>query len=164
MNRNLLRVVALGSILVGAFSTSGQAQDVLAEHRINGLKDMRAAALVFRGSGERQSFTAKEWADLIELRLSRDAPDLSLASTAKASVWLELNVSGSELGAAYELSVYRWVKVQGTGDEIVATVWSQATYIFGYSSDDVAKRSLDKLLTRFAADYARARRRSRQSP
>jgi hypothetical protein len=153
------RVTFLVLLLLSFVPCYGSAQDAFAEHRVNGLKGLRNVALVIRANTPHEVFTLKEWADLVELGLQRNAPDLTVLEPKASQNWLELSVVTTDQGAVVEVSLLRWVKVLASGQEVIAKVWSQSRMTFGGVSKNAMRESIDTLLTSFAADYARSKRR-----
>ena len=51
-------------------------QDVLAGHRVRGLKGLSALAIIIRPNTPTEFITVEEWRDIMELRLHRDVPEL----------------------------------------------------------------------------------------
>ncbi|MBI2998300.1 MAG: hypothetical protein HYY46_07570 [Deltaproteobacteria bacterium] len=149
-------LVLLIASMLGPGSSLGQ--DPLAGHKVKGLKGLRTLALVIRPNTPREVASLKEWADMVELRLHRNVPDLTLSDAANAPAWLELSIITTEAGGFLELSVYRWVKVLASGEETFSKVWWDSRAIFGGVSKEALQDSLDTLLTSFAADYFRAKR------
>jgi hypothetical protein len=88
-----------------------------------------------------------------------NVPGLTLLSNAEnAPAWLELRIVTSDAGGFLEVSVYRWVKVLASGEDIFSKVWWDSRAIFGGVSKRALQEALDTLLTSFAADYFRAKR------
>ena len=134
-------------------------QDVLAGNKINGLKSLRTVAIVVRPNTPREIAGLKEWGDMVEVGLRRDVPDLGRSDDVqKAPAWLELSVITTDAGGFLELSLYRWVKVVDTGEQIFSKVWWDSRVVFGGISKRSLQDALDALVTSFAADYCRARR------
>jgi hypothetical protein len=69
-----------------------------------------------------------------------------------------LSVITTDAGGFLELSVYRWVKVLDSSEDIFSKVWWDSRVVFGGVSKKSLQQSLDALLTSFAADYFRAKR------
>ena len=132
-------------------------QDVLADHRVRGLKGLSAVTIVFRPNTPTEIISEKEWADMVEVRLHRDVPELKLMDTNNAP-WLKLSVITTHAGGSLELSVYRWVRILDSKEEILAKVWSDSRTLFGKLSKKSLQESLNTLLTSFAADYVRSKR------
>lgn len=140
-------------------SQSCLGQDALAADKVNALKDLRSVAIVLRLNTPREIASLKEWGDMIEVGLHRRVPDLIVVSdTKKAPNWFELNIITTNEGGFVEISVYRWVRVLASGEEVVAKVWWDARAIFGGVSKQAVQESIDTLLTSFAADYLRSKR------
>lgn len=156
----MIRVLATVTILniVTMASQPCFGQDMLDAHKVNALKGLHSVALVFRLKTPREVASLKEWSDMIEVGLHRNAPDLAVLGTEKSSDWLELNIITTDAGAFIEISLYRWVKVLASGEEVVAKVWWDSRAIFGGVSKHAVHESLDALLTSFAADYLRSKR------
>jgi len=95
---------------------------------------------------------------MVEVNLHRNVPALTVVGTEKSQNWLELSIITTDAGGFVEISLYRWVKVLSSGEEIVAKVWWDSRSIFGGVSKHAIKESLDALLTSFAADYLRSTR------
>jgi len=133
-------------------------QDVLGAHKVNALKGLHSVAIVVRPNTPREVATLKEWGDMIEVGLHRNVPDLTVSGTEKSPNWLELSIITTDVGGFIEISLYRWVKVLASGEEVVAKVWWDSRSIFGGVSKQALQQSLDALLTSFAADYLRSNR------
>ncbi len=95
---------------------------------------------------------------MIEIGLHRNVPGLALSDAKKSPDWYELSIITTDAGGFIEISVYRWVKVLASGEEVLAKVWWDSRAIFGAVSKQVVQESLDALLTSFAADYLRSKR------
>jgi hypothetical protein len=107
-------------------------QDTLADHKVRGLKGLSAVARVFRFNTQTGIISPKEWTDMVELRLHREVPELKFTGTDNdAAPWLELSVITTDRGAVLELSVYRWVRVLDSKEEIIAKVWWNKVGLFG---------------------------------
>jgi hypothetical protein len=160
MNKVVIWTALLATIV--GIAKSGLAQDVVAENKIRGLKGLSSLAIVFRPGTERDKSSAKEWDDRLEVILSRTIPSLGRSEPEKAKAWLELSMVTTPAGAALELSLYRWTKVMDSGEEIFTKVWWDSRYLFGSAPNetlnDASKEALEKLVTRFGADYFRANR------
>lgn len=133
-------------------------QDVLGVHKVNALKGLRSVAVVVRHNTPREVASLKEWGDMITVGLHRNVPDLVVSGTEKSPNWFELNIITTDSGGFIEISLYRWVKVLASGEEVVAKVWWDSRAIFGGVSKQAVQESLDALLTSFAADYLRSNR------
>ena len=149
----------LTSVLAVAPPT--QAQDLLAEHRISGLKALTSVAVLIRPNTPREIASLKEWTDIVELGVHRNIPELVLSESATARAWLLLTIITTDEGAVVELSVYRWVRVLDTGVDTFSSVWSDSRVVFGGISRSSLEPLLNALLTSFAADYFRSKRESR---
>ena len=134
-------------------------QDVLAVHKTRGLKGISSLAVVVRPNTPVEIASIREWVDMIELGLHRHVRDLRLLDNPNdAPAWLELSVITIDRGGSLELSVYRWVNVIGTGEDIVAKVWWDSRILVGNLSKKSYQEILEVLLNGFAADYLRAKR------
>lgn len=133
-------------------------QDPLAKHKISGLKGLRTLVIVVRPNTPRQIASLKEWEDMVEVGLRRNVPELNRSDAPTASAWLELSVITTDAGGFLELSVYRWVRVLSSGEEIFSKVWWDSRAVFGGVSKKSLQDMLDALITSFAADYFRAKR------
>lgn len=157
MNRVLTILVFL--ILPIMASQSCLGQDALATEKVNALKGLRSVAIVLRLNTPREIASLKEWGDMIEVGLHRRVPDLIVVSDInKAPNWFELNLITTNDGGFVEVSLYRWVKVLASGEEVVAKVWWDARVILRGVSKQAVQESIDTLLTSFAADYLRSKR------
>jgi len=134
------------------------AQDELSVHKVNALKGLNSIDIVIRPNTPREILTLKEWEDIIEVSLHRKIPSLAVSGTKKFSNWFELSIITTDVGAFMEISLYRWVKILTSGEDVFAKVWWDSRAIFGGVSKQYLKQSLDDLLTSFAADYLRANR------
>jgi hypothetical protein len=91
------------------------------------------------------------------LGLRRNVPELKIqADDRTAQGWIELSSITTEGGCFLELSVFRWVKVMDSGEEIFTKVWWNQRTGFGETTREHLKEFIDILLTSFAADYYRA--------
>ena len=133
-------------------------QDALAEYKVKGLKGLRTVSVVIRPNTPREVASLKEWGDMLEVGLHRVVPELTLSKATNGPAWLELSVVTTDAGGAIEISVYRWVKVLDSSEEIFSKVWSDSRFVFGSVSKESLRESLDTLLTSFAADFIRAKR------
>lgn len=133
-------------------------QDALATSKINALKGLSSVAVVVRRNTPRELASVKEWGDMIELSLHRNAPGLAVSDTEKSPNWLELSIITTDEGAFIEISLYRWVRVLASGEEVVAKVWWDSRVVFGGVSRSTVQQSIDALLIGFSADYLRAKR------
>jgi hypothetical protein len=106
----------------------------------------------------REVASLKEWGDMIEIGLHRKIPDLVVSDTKKSSDWFELNIITTDAGGLVEISLYRWVRLLASGEEVFTKVWWESRAIFGGVSKQAVQESLDTLLTSFAADYLRSKR------
>ena len=160
MKHAFLALVLLATALIVCKPCFGQ--DALAGNMIKGLKNLRSVAVIVRPNTPREIASLKEWGDMVEVGLRRNVPDLGrLDDAQKAGAWLELSVITTDAGGFLELSLYRWVKVVDTGEEIFSKVWWDSRVVFGGISKRSLQDALDALLTSFAADYSRARRYSK---
>jgi len=151
-------VAAFTFFMTAIISQPSLGQDVLGTHKVNALKGLRSVAIVVRPNTPREVATLKEWGDMVEVNLHRNVPALTVVGTEKSQNWLELSIITTDAGGFVEISLYRWVKVLSSGEEIVAKVWWDSRSIFGGVSKHAIKESLDALLTSFAADYLRSTR------
>ena len=156
MKRAVLAFVLLTASVILSEPCFGQ--DALAEHKVRGLKGLRTLGVVVRPNTPREIASLKEWGDMVELGLHRDVPELNLSNATNAPAWLELSVITTDAGGFLELSVYRWVKVLDSSEDIFSKVWWDSRVVFGGVSKKSLQQSLDALLTSFAADYFRAKR------
>jgi hypothetical protein len=155
MNRILAAITFLIAVMT---SQPCLGQDVLGAHKINGLKGLHSVAIVVRPNTPREVATLKEWGDMIEVGLHRNVPDLEVSDTEKTPNWFELSIITTDAGGFIEISLYRWVKVLTSGEEVFAKVWWDSRVIFGGVSKQALNQSLDDLLTSFSADYLRYNR------
>ncbi len=135
-------------------------QDVLAASRVSALKGLRSLAVVVRPNTPKEVATVKEWGDMITVGLARNVPAISVSdSTSSQGVaWLELSVIATDRGAVLVLSLYRWVRVRDSGEDVFTPIWSDLRAQFGDVSRSSLESPLDALITGFAADYLRANR------
>jgi hypothetical protein len=155
MNR-VLSVLTFFIAVMASQSCFGQ--DALGVHKVNALKGLRSVAIVVRPNTPREVASLKEWGDMIEVGLHHNVPDLSVLGTEKSPNWFELGIITTDSGGFVEISLYRWVKVFASGEDVVAKVWWDSRAIFGGVSKQAVQESLDALLTSFAADYLRSKR------
>lgn len=160
MKRNIL-------VLATAFAALAQAQlctaqDALADSRVAALRALQSVAIVVRPTIRKEILTVPECADIIEIALAQKVPalDVSDSTDSEGVAWLEVMLMTSESGTVIELSVYRWVKVQDSGEVIFAPVWSKMTAHYGEGTRSKIEGILHGLTTSFAADYLRANRRN----
>lgn len=152
-------VIALMLMFIVTSNAPARAQDIHVAHRVRALKGLTKVALVMRPTMQPEIMPNKEIGDMLEVMLSRAAPELGrLPTTNVARDWLELALTSTDHGFAVELSLYRWTRVVDTGEQVFSTVWSDARYGFGASSKNAIRDSTDALVTAFAADYSRAKR------
>ncbi|GAN32368.1 MAG: hypothetical protein UZ01_01888 [Candidatus Brocadia sinica] len=156
MNRVILTIILPITSLI--LSVPGFSQDAFAEHKIKGLKGLRNLSVVIEPSTQKDIDSLKEWVDMVELGLHRKAPEITLSEVKKSSAWLVLSIATTEEGCFLELSIFRWVKVLDTGEEIFSKTWWDSRIIFGDVTRKSMQDALDILLTSFAADYLRAKR------
>ncbi len=135
-------------------------QDALAASRVSALKGLRSLAVVLRPNTYKEVATVKEWGEMVRVGLARNVPAISVSdSTSSPSVaWLELGVMTTDRGAVLVLSLYRWVGLRDSGEDVFAPVWWDLRAQFGDVSRTTLQQSLDALITGFAADYVRANR------
>lgn len=152
------RVALLMVFLMLSMPRNGLPQDHFAQDRIKGLKGIHNVALLYQTNFAREVFSFRELADWVELGLHRNAPDLVVLVPQKTATWIIVNVLTEDRGGRVDISIYRRVKVLDSGQEISAIVWSDGRTLFGSVSKEGMRDSIDILLTRFAADYARSKR------
>ena len=133
-------------------------QDVLAEHKVRGLKGLAIVAVVIRANTPHEVMSLSELGDFLEVGLQRRVTDLRIAEPASAPNWMELSIVSTEQGGLAGISVYRWVKVVESGEETMSKVWWDERVLLGGISKQSLQQTLDTLLTAFAADYLRAKR------
>ena len=133
-----------------------QAQDFRDEHRVKALRNMKDVAIVVRTNTPNEVASVSEFADMVQVSLGRNAPSLGVASTDNSANWLEISVIAVEQGGRVEISVYRWVKLRATGEDVVAKVWDRSESMFGGVSRQAMRESIETLVARFSADYLRA--------
>jgi hypothetical protein len=133
-------------------------QDLLASHTVNALKGLHSVAVVVRPNTPRELASVKEWGDMIEVGLHRNVPGLAVSGTEKSPDWFELSIITTDAGAVIGVSLYRWVRVLASGEEVVAKVWWDSRAVFGGVSKHAVQESIDALLTGFGADYLRSKR------
>ncbi len=144
--------------LILSFPGIAQAQDFRDEHRVRALRNMKDVAIVVRANTPKEVASISEFADMVQVSLGRNAPSLRVMSTENSSNWLEISVIAAEQGGKVEISVYRWVRLRATGEDVVAKVWDRSESIFGGVSRQAMRESIETLVTRFSADYLRATR------
>jgi hypothetical protein len=158
MMRRVLQLSAVLGVLLFT-SQTGRAQDVMAEHRIRGLKKLSSVFLVFgvNDKTEKHVFNEKELADFITVALARDVRALTVKQDSNTPDWLELSLILTDRGASVEICVRRWVRLLGTDTDFLATTWQKSQLNVGGTTDLFAiKRTVQDLLTSFAADFIRA--------
>jgi hypothetical protein len=155
----LLRLLSTAVFaLILSFPGIAQAQDFRDEHRVRALRNMKDVAIVVRANTPKEVASISEFADMVQVSLGRNAPSLRVMSTENSSNWLEISVIAAEQGGKVEISVYRWVRLRATGEDVVAKVWDRSESIFGGVSRQAMRESIETLVTRFSADYLRATR------
>lgn len=152
--------VAIVTALLLTFAVARPAfsQIILAEHKIRSLKALSAVAIVIRPGTDQDRANVGEWGDRLEVALTRIIPSLGRSKTDEARAWLELSVVSTNSGASLELGLYRWTRIIDSGEEVFSKVWSDSRFMFGDTSESSLRESLDRLVTGFAADVARASR------
>ena len=155
MIRNAIVMALLAAV---GFARPVLGQDLLAEHKIRSLRGLSSVAIVIRPGTDQDKAKVKEWGDRLEVALTKAVPSLDRSKTDSARAWLELGVVSTSSGAALNLGLYRWTRIIDSGDEVFTIVWQDSRFIFGGSADSSLGESLDKLVTSFAADLARANR------
>jgi hypothetical protein len=126
------------------------------EHKIKALKGLRTVAVVVRPNTQQEVVSRQEWGDMVEGGLHRHVPDLTRSDPQSAPAWLELRILTTDAGGALELSVYRWVTVMDSGEDVFSKMWWDSRIVFGEFSKKELQGLLEALLTNFAADYSRA--------
>jgi hypothetical protein len=134
-----------------------KAQDPFAKQKLTGVKGLKSVALVIRPNTKKELIGSKELGDSTEVGLHARMPELKIEpDPSKATAWLEVSIITADGGGSLELSVYRWVKVLDSGEEMSAKVWWDSRIILGTVSKKDIEETLETLLTSFAADYLRA--------
>lgn len=154
MKRTVLGWLLVFNSFVLSSPCSGQ--NILEGHKVRGLKGITGISVVLSVNTLTEFFTTKEWTDIVELGLHSKVPELNLRDTNDAP-WLELSVITTRTGGNLELSVYRWVRVLDSKEEILAKVWWDSRAVYGNLSKKGLKEELNILLTSFAADYVRSK-------
>ena len=158
MSRRVLQLSAVLGVLLFT-SQTGRAQDVMAEHRIRGLKKLSSVFLVFgvNDKTDKHVFNEKELADFITVALARDVRTLTVKQDPSTRDWLELSLILTDRGASVEVCVHRWVRLLGTDTDFLATTWQKSQLSLGSNVGlSAIKGTVQDLLTSFAADYIRA--------
>ena len=148
--------LAIGCLLTSV--QSAHAQDALASQKIDGLRGVRSAALVFR-MNDKTSIDVKSLSDVIIAELAKSIPAFKMTDAPEHSPnWVEISIIGSGAATVVKVSVYRWVTLLGTKTDFIATTWENLRLRVGGldSTQEAAKDLLHDLLTSFAADYIRA--------
>lgn len=140
------------------FSQHSFAKDIFAEHKVNALKSLRSVVVVVRPNTPFEIVSLNELQNWAEISLYRDLPNLKLSDSTSESDWLEIGIVTTKGGGAIEVSLYRWVTVMKSGEEVISKVWWDAQFIFGRTSKTDLRDALDTILTRFSADYIRSKR------
>ena len=140
------------------FNSGARAQEQRQPHRITVLKNVSVVALVGRSNDEAKLFSLSEINEMLTEDLRAKLPELKISTEANScDTWLELSYVTSDRGMKADLSLYRWVRIKDTGDEVFIPVWNQPTpLITGQIDKAYFKAKIDDLMTAFAADYGRA--------
>ena len=135
------------------------AQDVLADHRIRGLRGLHSVVLVSQPNDERQIVNMKELDDFTTVLLGRDIRELKIARTLEDTPnWLQTTYIITDRCGTIQLAVLRWVRLLGTNTEMMAKIWSDERALIGPVTLTQIKKAHEDLLMSFAADYIRANR------
>jgi hypothetical protein len=97
--------------------------------------------------------------DAFTIAMARKLPELKLTDGAgKGEEWLALSwVLFPDRGLTMELSVLRWVRLDGSNKLFMAKVWQAGNgIVFGKVEAKWLTDEVDKLVTRLAADYLTA--------
>lgn len=151
--------MSLAVLLLGTARSIG-AQDIFAQHKINALKGLSGVLIVNRPNVQFEVLSPKELSDYLEVAVRRNLPELRVKSTVEESIdWLEFSHVTTNVGAYLQLTIYRWVTVTASKEEVFAPVWSESIGIFGRPNKKHFLETIDGLITSFAADYLRANAR-----
>lgn len=132
-------------------------QDPMRDHRITALKGLKDVALVVRPNVKSEVLSHKEIFDAYELNLKQRISELQVNKRAENSKnWLELSYITLSKGGFVEISLYRWVTVIATGEDVFAKVWDDKRVILRAFERDDLRETIDTLLISFAADFVRA--------
>lgn len=129
-----LRTLLLAACWLALAPQTASAQDVLAKHKVGALKGLERVALVFRLNTPKEVIGLKTLTDIVELDLHNKVPTLIIGTTEGSSDWLETSLITAEGGGTVELCLYRWVRVESSGERIVAKVWWDERALFGVVS------------------------------
>lgn len=150
----------LASVLTLIYFLSGstvQGQDYMRDHRIRGLKGLKDVALVMRPNVKWEIMTFKEISDTFELKLKQQFPELQVKRVIEGSKdLLELSYITHSNGGFVEISLYRWVSVIATGEDVYAKVWDDKVVCPSRIERTDLRESIETLLVSFGADFIRA--------
>lgn len=149
-------------ILVYFFwASTVQGQDPIRDHRIAALKGLKDVDLVLRPNVKSEVLSHKEIVDTCELSLKQRIPELQVKESSKN--WLEICYITSLNGGFVEISLYRWVTVIATGEDVYAKVWDDKRVILGPLGRADLREFIDTLLISFAADFTRANQKGEKN-
>ncbi len=152
------RILTTSALMLGlAFCVS--AQEFNATSKIAALRAVTRVAIVIRPNLKEEIYSLKELGQVSNVVLKGRLPQLEQVDTSETQNWLELTITTAENGAALELSLYKWVTVDETGESVFCHVWTNSQYIFGEPTRQAIKGAIDDLAISFASDYAQAEKK-----
>jgi hypothetical protein len=87
------------------------------------------------------------------------AADFKIVRSAEdAKARMELGIVTAPEGGMVELAVYRWVRIEGINDDVFTKVWSESRLVLRGVNRTILREAIDSLVTKFAADYLRAKK------
>ncbi len=161
----MLKYRFLPLIAVCLFWTSvAQGQDVLRKHKITALKGLEDIYIVLRPNVMTEVISQREIVDTCELNLRQRLPELRIRKKIEnARNWLELSYITTQHGGFVEISLYRWVKVITTGEDVFTSVWNDKKVIFGSVDRGSLRDAIETILVSFAVDFMRANQKKEEN-
>jgi hypothetical protein len=144
-------------ILVCFFwASAAQGQNFLDEHKIKALKGLKVVHPVLRANVTGfKVLSHDEIFDYLEFSLRQRIPELQYGK--EGGNMLELSYITDPAGGLIEITVYRWVTVIATGEDIIANVWNDKRVFMGGRPERKSMREvIDEIVLQLALDFMRA--------
>jgi len=140
-----------------SWAGTAHAQDPMQDHRITALKELKDVQLLLRPNVKEEVLSDKEILDTFELNMKKRIAELQVNQNSKN--WLVLSYITYPNGGLVEVSLYRWVTIIATGEDVFAAVWDDKRIIIGRFERNDLREFIDTLLVSFAADFMRANKK-----